>query len=105
MNRRTMLIGGVGGQRAGEQIIDHEQVRGFHLRTIFSDRAELARFVDVLDQHMRLAIEHLVAALYGQVRECLGGVALAHPGRPHPGTAARGRCRGGGAGAAPRRRF
>jgi hypothetical protein len=37
--------------------------------------------VDVIDEDMRLAIEHGVAALYGEQRERLGDVAFADAGR------------------------
>ncbi len=46
----------------------------------FADFAEFTGFVDVLDQLVGFAVEHLVAAVHGVERECLGDVALAGTG-------------------------
>ena len=74
------FIAGVGGEVAQEQIVDDHQLRGIDLCAVLVQLAELARFVDLLQQHVRLAVKDSVAALHGQLRDGLGAVAFAGAG-------------------------
>jgi hypothetical protein len=49
---------------------------------VLEQRAEFTRLMDIVDQHVRFAIQHFVAALDGELREGLGDVTLARPGGP-----------------------
>jgi len=69
-------------QLTQEQIVDYDQVRGFDHRAVFSELAEFTRLMDVIDEDMRLAIEHRVTALHGKQRECLGDVTFSDTGDP-----------------------
>ena len=74
------FIAGVGGEVAQEQIVDDHQLRGIDLCAVLVQLAELARFVDLLQQHVRLAVKDSVAVLHGQLRDGLGAVAFAGAG-------------------------
>lgn len=74
------LVAGGGGAFPQEEVVDHHQVGGIDLSAVFAQLAELACFVDLLDQYVRLAVEDLVAALHSQLRDRLGAVAFAGAG-------------------------
>ena len=74
------FVTGVGGEFAQEQIVDDHQLRGVDLCAVLAQLAELARFVDFLQQYVRFAVEGSVATLHGQLRDGLGAVAFAGAG-------------------------
>ena len=72
------LISGGGRKFPQEEIIDDQELGGVHLRAELAQRAKLARFVQLLDQRMCLAVEDLVAAPNSELRNGVNAGLVCH---------------------------
>jgi hypothetical protein len=73
------FFAGVGRQHFQEQIVDQEELDALQVVAVFTDGAVLARQIDFVDELMRLAVMHFIAALDGEPGVDLTGAALACP--------------------------
>src|SRR6185312_2511747 len=64
----SKIVAGVGRQPSEKQSVNDHQFSAQYLSAVLGDLVELARLIDLLNQDMRLQIEHLVTALCSQGR-------------------------------------
>jgi len=74
------LFAGDWRQASEEQVVDDQQLCGLELLSERGALAELPSLVDVFDQDVRFAVQHLVTALDGEQREGLRDMAFAGTG-------------------------